>query len=690
MDNKTMTFSYPNNEGQKLAYGRPALPGMRRSCSECGRKKKSCDGQQPCGRCVRSGNECTYSKRRWHLPKPHQEQRQRQGPDRDGAHDRDLMLQSSPPGVLSTTGRALATTGRIPLKRVRLSASPATGLVGMRENAFLGDFFACIGLLPLATQSQMREAMVRMMTAVVPRQWPAVGGDSDDTGRHDAIVRGEDGSKASEWTQLPMNPSTCTFWCAIALGAIAKGNPLESVAKYSRLAHEALAKSTQGSSDAEVAKAWAMLAYLHSFMGDVARYQDCLALSESFVRNSVEHSSTDSLPVGFAEVANYVEIGDSCCELRHKKSPTDAEGQPPPQLNKAATEGEIYRYVAQCVKSFEQAVHATANEQSGKTGETMSEAEDDGPSDRVRPPDSALQSKEMANAMGTVLSNGRCLDVEPLEEVVDRPGIGGGMGSLLINLSLLFVKAAKGDLDASLERISRCIEVFEQFPGLCRSTMGYHKAHMVLVCLAVISDSRAQSMYDRLRGCYNSFLPVGSLPVPPLEEWQGVGAFCDDFYCRAAEDLVASKHIKAFSAQLVDTIDVSDGTEVADIDKGEADIPGHGQIQREMPEASNNPQRIIGPLSEWPTEIGAVGGMTPSWASATPIASPGCSHYPCNPSEAVLHSDNVENSGAVMAPEMLPILPELSEGGGLMEDTEDDGIGAANWLDVTHAMLGAL
>ncbi|CAM9564667.1 unnamed protein product [Ectocarpus sp. 4 AP-2014] len=45
---------------------------------------------------------------------------------------------------------------------------------------------------------------------------------------------------------------------------------------------------------------------------------------------------------GFAEAVNYTEIGDSCCGLRQAKSPNAAEGQPPPQMNAAATEGEIY------------------------------------------------------------------------------------------------------------------------------------------------------------------------------------------------------------------------------------------------------------------------------------------------------------------------------------------------------------
>lgn len=36
--------------------------------------------------------------------------------------------------------------------RCRLRPSPATGLVGMQENAFLSDFFGCVGFLPLTDE----------------------------------------------------------------------------------------------------------------------------------------------------------------------------------------------------------------------------------------------------------------------------------------------------------------------------------------------------------------------------------------------------------------------------------------------------------------------------------------------------------------------------------------------------------
>ena len=49
--------------------------------------------------------------------------------------------------------------------RCRLSASPATGLVGMQENTFLSDFFGCVGFLPLTTQRYVAFAALQMVSA---------------------------------------------------------------------------------------------------------------------------------------------------------------------------------------------------------------------------------------------------------------------------------------------------------------------------------------------------------------------------------------------------------------------------------------------------------------------------------------------------------------------------------------------
>ncbi|CAM9167672.1 unnamed protein product, partial [Ectocarpus fasciculatus] len=132
--------------------------GMRRSCLECGERKKKCDGLRPC--------------------------------------------------------------------RFRLSASPATGLVGMQENAFLSDFFGCVGLLPLTTPSHVRGAMVRMMTGPAAQQQLSALHDSPDQGQFCAIFT-EDGITTG--SQLSTGPSCCTFWCAVGVGALVKGSPVESV-----------------------------------------------------------------------------------------------------------------------------------------------------------------------------------------------------------------------------------------------------------------------------------------------------------------------------------------------------------------------------------------------------------------------------------------------------------------------------
>ncbi|CAM9841362.1 unnamed protein product, partial [Ectocarpus sp. 8 AP-2014] len=313
--------------------------------------------------------------------------------------------------------------------------------------------------------------------------------------------------------------------------------------KYSELAQEALAKSYPGPADLEVGKAWAILAYLYGFMGNL----------------------------GFAEIVKHKEIANSSCGLWEKKS-FSAQEQATPQLKEAATEIELYQYVAQSFRAFEQSVHVTASIISATAGDHLCEAAADGRSDTPLRSDHVLLPGEVANAMGTVLAK-NFLDFEPLEEAVNRrPSVRGGIGSLQINSTLVFKKAAKGDLHGALKRIGRCVEIFERYPGLCRSMIGCHLAHMMLVSLAAIGDPRAQAMYDRLRGSYNSCHPSGSRLVPPLEEWHGVDAFCDDVYCRAI-DLVAHK-LKAFSAPPVNSIDAPVEAEGADADRDKGE-PAH-------------------------------------------------------------------------------------------------------------------
>ncbi|CAM9689569.1 unnamed protein product [Ectocarpus sp. 6 AP-2014] len=635
---------------------RPILFGMRRSCSECGRKKKSCDGDRPCRRCVQTGNQCTYSKRRWHLHQPNEERRELQRPNDECAHGREAVLESTRPEARPTSG--MLAMKRYRRLRFRFSASLATGLVGMRENVFLSDFFGCFGFLPLTTRGYIREAMVKIMTTRSSLR-QSVGADCDDEGHFHGIESGAEWITTSERNQLPMDPSTCTFWCAIALGALAKGSPVGSVSKYCELAQEALPKSDSGPADLEVVTAWVVLAYLYGFMGNLVHFQEYLALSDSFLTSSIEQGSADMLPVGFAEVVKHTQLMADASVGPWQMKSCSAQEQAIPQLKKAATKVELYKYAAQSLRAFVEAAQANARTQRSMACEHECEATSDGRSSTGLRSEKVLLPREVVDAMETASRRGNVLNFEPLEQAVDQPSVRGGIGSLFIDAILVFTKAEKGDLDAAVERMVRCVEIFERYPGLCRSMIGFHMAHTTLVCLAAIGGPRHGAAYDRLRGSYNSFRPSGSRPVPRLDEWQGVDAFCDDFYCRAI-DLIASK-MKAIATPPVDNIDVCVKTKSMDSDKGGTGFRGRWENQSDNVSAGDVAEKTI------------------------------CTAVPACPTEGEAEYCRASTKASTAPKGPLSLLG-MSDGGGVVEDTEDyiSSVGAGNWLDVTHAMLDAI
>ncbi|CAN0402652.1 unnamed protein product [Ectocarpus sp. 12 AP-2014] len=534
--------------------------GMRRSCSECVRKKRKCDGLAPCSRCLKAGVPCTYTKRKWHQHQPgHQQQHHSNVPA--AMQSTDSSFGTLPAGGVLTLKRyelkedkgcyrrrrclhALRViSGESPLHvctaskdmfcftRFRLGASPATGLVGMQENAFLNDFFGCVGLLPLTTPSHIRGAMVRMMTGPTAQQKLGALHDSSDQGQFGAIFT-EDGITTGN---KPLaGSSACTFWCAVGIGAVMKGSPVESVAKYSRLARDAL-DAYNGPVNAEVAKAWAILGYLHGSMGDMADYVEYLKLSDSFLMDSMEQGATDMLPAGFAEIVSQkdtVQMYSGHLDAAGIES-FGAQRQHAPQIKPAACDGDIYRYVAQSQTRFQQVVFERACQNSA----TRRHSREDEPCEDIRagafPHGNAPQAEDVSDAMVVGLKNG-LIDFEHLEDTVDRrPYIRTGVGGLLINMTLAFQKAAKGDAGGTLERLGRCVEVVELYPGVCQyMTLWCHLAHSVLGALAAIDDSGARGLYTRLREVYNPSRPSSSLPAPPWEECRGISAFCNDFQCR--------------------------------------------------------------------------------------------------------------------------------------------------------------
>ncbi|CAN0231400.1 unnamed protein product, partial [Scytosiphon promiscuus] len=303
-------------------------------------------------RCVHSGCQCNYSKRRWHHPN-HTKERQQ-----PLSEERNTDADQANADVDHTTPDALLEQRLLPLKRCKLRASPATGLVGMRENAFLSDFFGCVGFLPLTSQSQIRATMVKLMVPAAPRQKPLFKNDRSREGGQSCPLQ-RPGTNVSRRNPLAKAPSVCTFWCAVALGALAKGSPIESVASYTQLAREALAADRSGSSDADLAKASAILAYLHSFTGDMENFHEHVDLSESFLRASMEQGSPDiNMVSGLSEFVQYCR---KVCNVHTGTIDSSmAQERAPPKLVEVVTDGELYRYVVQSFSAFDHAVFAEA------------------------------------------------------------------------------------------------------------------------------------------------------------------------------------------------------------------------------------------------------------------------------------------------------------------------------------------
>ncbi|CAM9393289.1 unnamed protein product, partial [Hapterophycus canaliculatus] len=412
-------------------------------------------------RCVRTESECKYIKRRWHHGDPLQHRQQ----DHPRQSDHDAMLVGE--DAVHPTSGALVKHRMLPFKRCRLRASPATGLVGMQENAFLSDFFGCVGFLPLTDESQIRETVVKIMAPDVPRRKADFGNDYHvDGGQLSARDVGSTFGNLFGTKQLPKDPSFCTFWCAVAVGALSKGSPIESVKKYSELAKEALVASRYDSTDAELAKASASLTYLHSFMGDRVRsFQESLGLSESFLQASREQGSAYQ-HVGLPHLIQHCKKVGNVQNGSMDSSWVDEED--PRQLEEVVTEGDLYRFVAQSLRAIDRAIRTKARERRAGDLEHFSSG---GPSNNSSHVNDAL-SWEISEAIAAVLGTGSSLEFEQLQETADRPNIRAGIGGLLISGTLVFGKAAKGDLRATLERLSRSVEVYERYPGLCRCMMG--------------------------------------------------------------------------------------------------------------------------------------------------------------------------------------------------------------------------
>ncbi|CAM9632368.1 unnamed protein product, partial [Ectocarpus sp. 8 AP-2014] len=464
---------------------------------------------------------------------------------------------------------------------------------------------------------------------------------------------------------------------------------------YFRRAKEALARYS-GRTNFEVAKAWTILAYLHGFVGDMETFHKYLALSDSFVHDSAERGSRDSLPVGFPEVVKHgetIKLFTGTAEEEEVESLL-AQKVSFPGACEVATEAHICRYIMQYHRAIEISIRQAVR--------TVEDTTYVGADDAQHTDDGAAKGSNVGDRAGGVCSlarvpHGRELiyDVVEgirlqfpgfayLEDAVERPDIRPGVGGLIINGTLFFDKTVSGDTKGALERLERCVEVFEGFPGLTRFAMGNHMAHVMLSVAASVGDSRDGGLYDRLRNACNLTRPPGSLAFPPLDEWQGISAFCDNVPCRSIEALFARRKV-----DLPPTAPLED-------------------IKVLRPESLES----IGSVKEYQTSSTSPSALRTPSAIDTFLAVVGEAPQGCDGAMDTLSEEDVLLAQASTSPSLVNFRleavgdaaedPTCSDEGvwpaeaeevlpshAIDEDGQDHVIAAEDWFDVIHAMLAS-
>ncbi|CAM9966701.1 unnamed protein product [Scytosiphon promiscuus] len=653
---------------------------LNKSCDQCGRKKRKCSGEKPCARCVQSREVCSYSKRRPRTPSAQLAAVRARGP---ASHS---LLQ----------GHATPT-----LKRARLRASPATGLLGMEENVFLCDFFGSIGFMPFTTQSDIRTTMIKIILPSTLQQ-SAMNHECGEEEELNTIIPGGKFGNAMG----PADPSACTFWCAVGIGALAKGRPIASVTNYLRLASNALANFS-GQPDKEMAKAWSILSYLYGLMGNEEKFHVYLELAHDFLRDAVEKGTVDTLPVGLAEI---IRMGDTVklfhedVQLEGMKSLLNQEF-PRPELGELATAGELCRHLFQSARVFEQTIltgilcrrkRTVSYEDLGEAeptdtdvGAAFERATAEEISGAISP---LLVPRRPAELVPNVLSSAAfsrmltMLEFRRLEEAVESPSVGSGVGGLVINDRLMYEKAARGDTRGTLDRVERCAVIYERYPGLNRFCMGAHKTHIMLIMLVALANPRAKELYNRLRAAYNLSPPPGYVKVPCWEEWRGVTAFCDKEGCRSVEALLAREDVSsAFpSPSLIrGTCTDEEQLEVEEYTNSKQEAEGNisASFEFEVPAAvvgGSSDAGQAGPTMSYSASLPYVGAQPPRVGDSQRNVWRGCVS-PHGEETRLVSPDRFPYAAEPPMLSMVPIQDSNSEAG-------EEGLAAEDWLDAVEAI----
>ncbi|CAN0368393.1 unnamed protein product [Ectocarpus sp. 12 AP-2014] len=443
----------------------------------------------------------------------------------------------------------------------------------MKENELLNSFFSCFGFFPLTHESLVRGAIMEVVLV------PPVG--AEDV----APTRPAGAWSKSEPRQGTDAASTCTLWCAVAMGALVQGQPTERVTVYLHLARTSVSHCFDMVT-VETARALMMMAYLYNFLrneqmfyrylqfakGVMERLQDTTSQTQQELYDLLARG--DDTRIYHTGALEAKELEAYCVDDEQDLELPDVVGKRELcrlllQADRRLIKAYLRDHRAQIRRPLE---GRTITPSPGREGETPTEDDLNGGGQKqerlnggprgggkwrngatrggagdfseksdeiesVAPIDTTRMNEE-AKPSRPGEETRKCLGeaqvvFSKLKTTAKVPEVGVGIGGLIFNAISAYLDIATGSTKLGAEKIKLCAKIFVRYPGLCRFSRWQHLSHCLLTVLATLEDAEP---FEELRQAYNSVRTEDLAEVPEQKAWTMVG-FCNHIFCRSLHDL---------------------------------------------------------------------------------------------------------------------------------------------------------
>eukprot|EP00903_Cladosiphon_okamuranus_P014223 g13214.t1 len=534
-----------------------------------------------CSFCIAKNQAvCHYSVRRPTGPRPDSARRRASKvfPGKAGTAttrpSRDLIDSGGSSGLIS--GSHCPT--KLLLQRACLTPSPATGLIGLRENAYIADFFRTLGFLPFVSESFIRKAMVKTMFCAMQKRNPGLRGRSagidgvhvgeeveEEEEEEEAEDEEEDG--CGEGADVPGTglgaavesaAATCVLWCTVAVGCLIGGRPKSSADGYARLARDALSGCFDDMS-VQTARAFTSMALLQDMRGNEGTFSRYIDSAKWIMRVL----PPEEVPTELRDVHMIFKSCDLLDGFYHELGEEDLKDAMGAAMGQAeeplpSQQAELCRWLlktdVRSLACFSMDLHNSGFLGYLSKAETHTpfpgpETESSSRYDQVPGAGSGLDTHAPRVCCRRRLSStsadppplgpisqkfaARILrDVNVMMHVTQSPDVCGGIGKLYFWKTTAYACLLQGQLDNAVEGFLRCTDIMVRNPGMCRFSSWKHLVHHCLACMAISGNA---DKYEELRASLNSVVDIGAPRAPPFEEYRGMRSICGNIFCRSVD-----------------------------------------------------------------------------------------------------------------------------------------------------------